>query len=42
MPASSSRDSCASPRLEMSRVISSAPSFVSRATTVSSSMWIDV
>ena len=36
------RPSCASPRLEMSRVISSAPSLVSRATTESSSMWIDV
>ena len=42
MPESSRRPSCASPRLEMSRVISSGPSLVSRATTDSSSMWIDV
>ncbi|CFO08124.1 Uncharacterised protein [Bordetella pertussis] len=42
MPESSRRLSCVSARLLMSRVISSGPSFVSRATTVSSSMWIEV
>ena len=31
-----------SERFEMSRVISSGPSLVSRATTTSSSMWIEV
>jgi hypothetical protein len=42
MPDSSRRPSCDSPRFAMSRVISSGPSLVSRATTVSSSMWIEV
>jgi hypothetical protein len=42
MPESSSRASWFSDRLLMSRVISSGPSFVSRATTFSYSMWIDV
>ena len=34
--------SCCSDRFGMSRVISSAPSLVSRAITTSSSMWIEV
>ncbi|KAG1386163.1 hypothetical protein G6F59_016996 [Rhizopus arrhizus] len=42
MPESSRRFSCVSARLLMSRVISSGPSFVSRATTVSSSMCTEV
>ena len=42
MPDSSRLASWASDRLEMSRVISSGPSLVSRATTDSSSMWIEV
>ena len=42
MPESSRRPSWFSERLEMSRVISSGPSLVSRETTESSSMWIDV
>ena len=42
MPASSSLASAASPTLGMSAVISSGPSLVSRATQVSSSMWIVV
>jgi hypothetical protein len=42
MPASSRRPSCDSPSELMSRVISSGPSLVSRATIDSSSMWIDV
>ena len=42
MPDSSRRESMRSERFEMSRVISSGPSLVSRATTTSSSMWIEV
>jgi hypothetical protein len=42
MPASSSLASATSPTLGMSAVISSGPSLVSRATQVSSSMWIVV
>jgi hypothetical protein len=42
MPASSSLASADSPTLGMSAVISSGPSLVSRATQVSSSMWIVV
>jgi hypothetical protein len=42
MPASSSFASADSPTFGISAVISSGPSFVSRATQVSSSMWIVV
>ena len=42
MPRSSSWDSTSSDTLGMSRVISSAPSLVSRASTSCSSMWIEV
>ncbi len=42
MPLSSSFVSAASPTFGMSAVTSSGPSFVSRATQVSSSMWIVV
>ena len=42
MPESSRRLNWFSDRFEMSRVMSSGPSLVSRATTSSSSMWIEV